>query len=175
MDDVLNMLQALFDLQLGSIKHYNIGTFSPDVKVHHIVHRYAQLTASLLCLNADYQVSLISCSNLVVLFCFCASYCGGTSILPLLRQRRALFPTFPLFFLMQRPVRPGLDVPALTVISQFLGMSMHDAVVGLCSTSARRSTQFCLPFNVPAASTLKLYLSILCQCMSCVTLCRMGS
>jgi len=51
------VLQALFDLQLGSIKHYNIGTFTPDVKVHYIVHRYAQLTASLLCLNADYQVS----------------------------------------------------------------------------------------------------------------------
>ncbi|DBA84296.1 TPA: hypothetical protein ACH3X2_006350 [Trebouxia sp. C0005] len=47
--------KALFDLQLGSIKHYNIGTFTPDVKVHHIVHRYAQLTASLLSLNADYQ------------------------------------------------------------------------------------------------------------------------
>ena len=51
-----HVLQALFDLQLSSIKHYNIGTFSPDVKVHYIVHRYAQLTASLLCLNADYQV-----------------------------------------------------------------------------------------------------------------------
>lgn len=50
------MLQALFDLQLSSVKHYNIGTFTPDVKVHHIVLRYAQLTASLLCLNADYQV-----------------------------------------------------------------------------------------------------------------------
>jgi len=54
----LLLLQALFDLQLSSIKHYNIGTFTPDVKVHHIVHRYAQLTASLLSLNADYQVWL---------------------------------------------------------------------------------------------------------------------
>lgn len=43
-------------MQLGSIKHYVIGTFSPDVKVHFIVYRYAQLTASLLLLNADYQV-----------------------------------------------------------------------------------------------------------------------
>lgn len=51
-------VQALFDMQLGSIKHYSIATFSPDVKVHFIVYRYAQLTASLLLLNADYQVSL---------------------------------------------------------------------------------------------------------------------
>lgn len=50
------MVQALFDLQLSSIKHYNIATFVPDVKVHYIVHRYAQLTSSLLSLNADYQV-----------------------------------------------------------------------------------------------------------------------
>ena len=49
-------VQALFDLQLSSIKHYSIATFTPDVKVHYIVLRYAQLTASLLCLNADYQV-----------------------------------------------------------------------------------------------------------------------
>lgn len=48
--------QALFDLQLSSIKHYTIGSFVPDVKVHFIVHRYAQLTASLLSLNAAYQV-----------------------------------------------------------------------------------------------------------------------
>ena len=54
--DATSVLQALFDMQLSSIKHYNIGTFTPDVKVHHIVLRYAQLTASLLCLNADYQV-----------------------------------------------------------------------------------------------------------------------
>ena len=50
-------LQALFDMQLSSIKHYSIGSFTPDVKVHFIVYRYAQLTASLLLLNADYQVS----------------------------------------------------------------------------------------------------------------------
>ena len=56
-----HVLQALFDLQLSSIKHYNIGTFSPDVKVHYIVHRYAQLTASLLALNADYQVCPAHC------------------------------------------------------------------------------------------------------------------
>ena len=50
------VVQALFDLQLSSIKHYNIASFVPDVKVHYIVHRYGQLTASLLSLNADYQV-----------------------------------------------------------------------------------------------------------------------
>lgn len=54
------VLQALFDLQLSSIKHYNIATFVPDVKVHYIVHRYAQLTSSLLSLNADYQVHTAS-------------------------------------------------------------------------------------------------------------------
>ena len=69
-NDPICVLQALFDLQLSSIKHYNIGTFTPDVKVHHIVLRYAQLTASLLCLNADYQVCFKSrpvvCSKAVV-------------------------------------------------------------------------------------------------------------
>ena len=63
------MLQALFDLQLSSIKHYNISTFTPDVKVHHIVHRYAQLTASLLCLSADYQVPFLTPS--------CCAYSAG--------------------------------------------------------------------------------------------------
>lgn len=53
----MDALQALFDMQLGSIKHYSIATFTPEVKVHFIVYRYAQLTASLLLLNADYQVT----------------------------------------------------------------------------------------------------------------------
>ena len=56
-------MQALFDLQLSSIKHYAIASFVPDVKVHYIVQRYAQLTASLLSLNADYQVYPTSFSS----------------------------------------------------------------------------------------------------------------
>ncbi|KAK9819744.1 hypothetical protein WJX72_001832 [[Myrmecia] bisecta] len=47
--------KSLFDLQLASIKNYNPGSFSEDVKLHFITQRYAQLTASLLQLNADYQ------------------------------------------------------------------------------------------------------------------------
>ena len=58
-------VQALFDLQLSSIKHYSISTFTPDVKVHYIVHRYSQLTASMLCLNADYQVCILLLVNIM--------------------------------------------------------------------------------------------------------------
>lgn len=49
-------MQLLFELQLRSIAHYNIATFSEDTKVHFITQRYAQLTTSLLLLNADYNV-----------------------------------------------------------------------------------------------------------------------
>ena len=49
-------IQALFDVQLASIKHYSVASFSEDSKLHFITYRYAQLTASLLQLNTDYQV-----------------------------------------------------------------------------------------------------------------------
>ena len=52
-------MQALFDIQLASIKHYSVASFSEDTKMHFITYRYAQLTASLLQLNTDYQVSIL--------------------------------------------------------------------------------------------------------------------
>ncbi len=58
-------MQALFDIQLASIKHYSVASFSEDSKMHFITYRYAQLTASLLQLNTDYQVG-ISASEFAV-------------------------------------------------------------------------------------------------------------
>ena len=53
----LPWLQAMFDMQLSSIKAYSPGgAFAEDTRPHFITQRYAQLTASLLLLNADYQV-----------------------------------------------------------------------------------------------------------------------
>ncbi len=45
----------MLDLQLQSIKGFNAANWSSDAAVHFITQRYAQLTTSLLLLNADYQ------------------------------------------------------------------------------------------------------------------------
>ena len=58
-------LQALFDIQLASIKHYSVASFSEDSKMHFITYRYAQLTASLLQLNTDYQVGMSASESAV--------------------------------------------------------------------------------------------------------------
>ncbi len=48
--------QLVFDNQLSSIKNFPATAPSAKLDVHPITARYAQLTASLLLLNADYQV-----------------------------------------------------------------------------------------------------------------------
>ena len=48
-------VQAMLDVQLQSIKGYNAANWGPDIAVHMVTQRYAQLTTSLLLLNADYQ------------------------------------------------------------------------------------------------------------------------
>lgn len=54
-------------MQLQSIKGYNAASWGPDITVHIITQRYAELTTSLLLLNADYQAcpphTLIFCSS----------------------------------------------------------------------------------------------------------------
>jgi hypothetical protein len=50
------VLQVLLDMQLASIKGFNIPGFSEDTRIHVLTQRYATLTTSLLLLNADYQV-----------------------------------------------------------------------------------------------------------------------
>ena len=47
--------QALLDTQLASVKEYNTASFTLATDVHPITMRYAELTTSLLLLNADYQ------------------------------------------------------------------------------------------------------------------------
>jgi hypothetical protein len=51
------LVQVLLDMQLASIKGFNIAGFSEDTRIHVLTQRYATLTTSLLLLNADYQVS----------------------------------------------------------------------------------------------------------------------
>ena len=51
-------LQLVFDMQLLSIKNFPAAAPSTKLDVHPVTARYAQLTASLLLLNADYQVRL---------------------------------------------------------------------------------------------------------------------
>jgi hypothetical protein len=51
--------QVLPDMQLASIKGFNIAGFSEDTRIHVLTQRYATLTTSLLLLNADYQVSAV--------------------------------------------------------------------------------------------------------------------
>jgi hypothetical protein len=48
--------QSLFDVQLTSLKSFPAAAPSAKLDVHPVTARYAQLTASLLLLNADYQV-----------------------------------------------------------------------------------------------------------------------
>jgi hypothetical protein len=54
----LSALQSLFDVQLTSLKAFTATAPSSKLDVHPVTARYAQLTASLLLLNADYQVSI---------------------------------------------------------------------------------------------------------------------
>lgn len=59
-------MQVVFDLHLGSIKSFNIATtFTQEFKVHYLTQRYAQLTSSLLLLNADYSVLFSLCSCVI--------------------------------------------------------------------------------------------------------------
>ena len=53
--------QAMLDMQLHSIKSYSAASWGPDIAVHVITQRYAQLTTSLLLLNADYQARAVMC------------------------------------------------------------------------------------------------------------------
>ena len=53
--------QAMLDVQLASMKGYNPASFGADPSLHFITQRYAQLTTSLLSLNADYQVCCNCC------------------------------------------------------------------------------------------------------------------
>ncbi|KAK9822680.1 hypothetical protein WJX81_008329 [Elliptochloris bilobata] len=58
--DRINLLlwprfKGMLDAQLQSMKGYNAASWGPDIAVHIITQRYAQLTTSLLLLNADYQ------------------------------------------------------------------------------------------------------------------------
>ena len=48
-------VQAMLDVQLQSIKGYSAASWGPDIAAHVVTQRYAQLTSSLLLLNADYQ------------------------------------------------------------------------------------------------------------------------
>lgn len=48
-------VQAMLDVQLQSIKGYNAANWGPEIAAHVVTQRYAQLTTSLLLLNADYQ------------------------------------------------------------------------------------------------------------------------
>lgn len=52
----IHCVQAMLDMQLASMKAYNPTNFGADPSLHFITQRYAQLTTSLLSLNADYQV-----------------------------------------------------------------------------------------------------------------------
>lgn len=47
--------KSVFDMQLASLKNYPATAPSTKLDVHPVAARYAQLTASLLLLNADYQ------------------------------------------------------------------------------------------------------------------------
>ncbi len=54
--------QVVFDMQLGSVTGYVVPAAAPArLEVHPVTQRYAQLTASLLLLNADYQVGAEPC------------------------------------------------------------------------------------------------------------------
>eukprot|EP00884_Botryococcus_braunii_P014708 jgi/Botrbrau1/23238/Bobra.0041s0074.1 len=47
--------QVLLDMQLGSVKAFNVAAFGEDTRVQPLTQRYATLTTSLLLLNAAYQ------------------------------------------------------------------------------------------------------------------------
>ena len=54
----------MLDVQLQSIKGYNAANWGPDIAAHVVTQRYAQLTTSLLLLNADYQARPATCNSM---------------------------------------------------------------------------------------------------------------